>query len=153
MTKQSAVKRRTRKLSETAVLDALRKSSGNISEAGVRLGVGRSSIFHYVETRPEIRQLVDDFRERLVDDAESALLQAVESGQPWAVRFALLRSRQGRQRGFGDAHEIHVAGGVEVSHEVSEESAEAVSRMARYLESQGIPVDDYAVPKQAGKSL
>jgi hypothetical protein len=142
MQSTTPIPKRRRKLSERAVRDALTKSAGDISEAGRLLGVPRSSIHYWVESRPVIRQLVEDQREALADAAESAVAAAVEAGKPWAIKLVLLRTRQGRARGYGNAQHVEIAGGITVPHKADSEASEAVSAMARWLERQGISTGD-----------
>lgn len=139
---REGTKRRRRKLSARAVRDAIQKADGNIAGASRLLGVPRSSVYHYVQTRPSIRQLVIDCRETLLDDAESALRIAVLNGDPWAIRLVLLKTRGGRERGYGNFDKVEIAGGLTVSESPTEtassgEPGEMVLKVADYLDSIG----------------
>lgn len=130
-------KPRRRKLSEKAVRDALIKAGGNAAEAARALGTARSSVWHYIETRPEIRQVVNEQREELADYAEAGLLEAVQRGDAWAIKFALTQTAEGRRRGYGDTQPVDVAANVTVKHESAEPISGLKSRVAEYLESIG----------------
>lgn len=71
-------KPRRRKQSEKAEPEALVKAGGNAAEAARALGTSRSSVRHYIETRPEIRQIVIEQRNELANYAEAGLLDAVQ---------------------------------------------------------------------------
>ena len=99
-TDAKAPKRRS-KLSEKAVRDALCRTGGNAAAAARALNVSRSSVYYYIQSRPEIRQLVNEFQEALADYAETGLFNAVLNGEPWAIMFALTHTTAGRARGYG----------------------------------------------------
>jgi AcrR family transcriptional regulator len=134
-----AKKRATsRTLTLKAVRTALEKSVGNISAAARALGTSRTAVYYYIDTRPELRQMVQDQREAVADVAETALYQACLRGEPWAVTMALRFSTRGKERGYGNTQEIEVAGGIDVKHDGNEHANAAVSAMARWLERNGL---------------
>lgn len=128
---------RRRRLSEKVVRDALIKTQGNAAEAARALQVSRSAVWHYIDTRPEIRQIVTEFREELADHAEASLFAAVKRGEGWAIRFALTQTEQGRARGYGPAQGVQVASGVTVKQESDCSERNWKYDVAVYLESIG----------------
>lgn len=129
--------RRRRKLGEKAVRDALVKAGGNAAEAARALGVSRSGVWHYIDTRPEIQEIVSEFRGELVDHAEAALFAAVKNGDGWAIRFALTQTKEGRARGYGPAQADETTGEPAVKRVPDRPTSSRQSMVAAYLESIG----------------
>jgi hypothetical protein len=88
------------------VLFACEASRGNITEAATRLGVVRQSLHRYLTRTPKARDAFDQWRERLVDLAESKMWEAVESGASWAI--SLILRTQGRGRGWSESPTVPV---------------------------------------------
>lgn len=65
---------RTAKRGLDACIEAARASRGNISLAARRLGIARGSFGRLMERWPELREVVAEERERLVDLAERTLV-------------------------------------------------------------------------------
>jgi transposase len=86
------------KLVKKAVIEALKKTNANISLAAKALGVARSSLYDFVNKHNDLKQLVTDERESLVDIAESALKSSVIKQEAWAVCFTL--KTIGKHRGY-----------------------------------------------------
>lgn len=86
-----------------AVIDALQKMQGNVSAAARALGVARITLHRRINEDEELQSIVDDARQSMVDNAESALNRAVITGEAWAVCFTL--KTQGRKRGYIERQE------------------------------------------------
>lgn len=91
-----------------AIVEALRDADGLISLAARRLGCSTSTIYRRAERAPSVRQVIDEARAELVDEAEAALRAAVENGAPWAV--ALVLRTLGRDRGYVERQELATTG-------------------------------------------
>lgn len=104
---------RRAKISEKAMGEALRATLGNVSQAARNLGLDRSSIWLRVQKSEHLRQILQDAREAMVDNAESALHRAVTTGEGWAVCFTL--KTQGKGRGYVERQEIQQEGRVQVT--------------------------------------
>ena len=135
MTSSNRQKRR-RRLSESVVIDALQRSGGVVSDAAKSLGVPRTTVSNYL-ARPEVRQVCEDARETLCDEAETQLAAAVERGESWAIRLALLRSSAGRHRGYGTTNRIETANGVDFTHATVETSGVLVLPIEKFLDRIG----------------
>ncbi|NDD54727.1 hypothetical protein EBZ39_12830 [bacterium] len=94
-----------RKIPEATIAKALTASHGNISLAARNLGIERESLHHRIAASANLKQIVLDARESLVDHAESALARAVINGEAWAVCFTL--KTIGKSRGYIERHEIN----------------------------------------------
>ncbi len=84
------------KLIKAKVAEALKKTSANMSLAAKSLGVARSSLYDFVNKHPDLKEIISDERESLVDIAESALKSAVVGKEAWAVCFTLKTLGKGR---------------------------------------------------------
>ena len=94
------------KLTKNTVTEALKKTNANISLAAKSLGVARSSLYDFVNKHDDLKQLITDERESLVDIAESALKSAVVGKEAWAVCFTL--KTIGKSRGYVERVETEV---------------------------------------------
>ncbi len=109
------------KLAKKTVTEALKKTNANISLAAKSLGVARSSLYDFVNKHDDLKQLVADERESLVDIAESALKSAVVGKEAWAVCFTL--KTIGKSRGYVERVEQTGANGGAIQHNVLTTSA------------------------------
>lgn len=94
------------------VSEQIELSRGNLSHAARQLGVARSALQAFINRHPELRQIVTDQREAIVDSAENALAAAVLDKQGWAVCFTL--KTLGRSRGYIEQVEQQHSGQLEV---------------------------------------
>ena len=99
--------RGSKNLHDEEVRRALVVSHGSISSAARRLGITRQTIYNALERWPELREIVEDERELLLDKAETALYKAVKRGERWAICF-MLKTR-GRARGYTERQEVSKA--------------------------------------------
>lgn len=86
------------------LVDAIRKYNGNISAIARSFGVTRSAIYDYLEKRPELKLLVEEERETILDDVESELFKQAKRGNLTALIFFL--KTQGKKRGYVERSEI-----------------------------------------------
>jgi hypothetical protein len=93
------------------LVDALDKCMGNMSAAGRMLGVSWEAVKNAV-ARFECQSIIDGYRERMCDNAESSLGRAVINGESWAVQFTL--RTLGRKRGYVERTEVSLDGVVRV---------------------------------------
>lgn len=75
-------------------------------------GVTRSAVYDYIKRHPTLKRTTDDAREKLVDDAESALHAAVLSKEGWAVCFTL--KTLGKDRGYIEKHQLEQQGSITI---------------------------------------
>jgi hypothetical protein len=81
---------------------------GNISRAAERLAVTRWALQQYLHRTPKARAAFDDWRRKLVDEAETALWDCVQEKQPWAI--ALVLKTLGKFRGYIEAKDLTPSG-------------------------------------------
>lgn len=80
------------------IASVLERTHGMIAIAARVLHCSRQTIYNAVHAYPEVKTVLEDAREQLLDRAELALLRAIDKGQAWAVCFYL--KTQGRKRGY-----------------------------------------------------
>jgi hypothetical protein len=71
------------------VVEALEQSNGLITQAAARLGCSRGTIHNYAARYPTVAETLKWKRLELIDAAMSALIDAVERGETWAILFTL----------------------------------------------------------------
>ena len=86
------------------VIDAIQKYNGNISAVARAFGVSRAAIYDYINKKPELKKMIQDERDAMVDSAESELYKLIKRGNLTALIFYL--KTQGKQRGYVERNEI-----------------------------------------------
>jgi len=98
---------------------AVTEAQGLISVAARRLGVSRSSVYDAAKNHVEVRQAIEDARERTTDLAEGKLFQKINDGDNTAIIFYL--KTQAKQRGYVERQEVTGAEGGELTVRVVRE--------------------------------
>lgn len=83
--------------------------NGNIAAIARRLGVSRGTIHNRMKDSPTLARAIDDARETMIDNVESALYRQVLEGNVTAMIFWL--KTQGKRRGWVERQEITGADG------------------------------------------
>lgn len=99
---------RAKARTEAEILEALRKTQGNISAAARALKLDRRCVYDRIQKSEKLQQAMNDERENLIDEAENALLKAIRRGEGWAVTLAL--KTQGKKRGYVEKTEQEISG-------------------------------------------
>jgi hypothetical protein len=90
------------------VLLAADLTRGNQTRAAERLGVTRWALVKFIARTPRARAAFDEWRQKLVDEAETALWDCVQERQPWAV--AMVLKTLGKFRGYIEAKDLTPSG-------------------------------------------
>ena len=90
-----------RKISVADVEPLVSEYKGNVAAIARRLGVSRSTVWARVQESPTLTVALEDARESMVDNAESALYKKVIEGIDTTALIFFLKT-QGRNRGYGD---------------------------------------------------
>lgn len=90
------------------IIQAIRKAKGNISRAADRLGISRQVIHSRVKVDPEVKAVLDECRERFLDDTEDVFQNKVLSGDTVSLLFAL--KTLGKSRGYAQDRDVLVEG-------------------------------------------
>lgn len=99
----------TPKKKRAKIPELIANHRGNVSAIARELQMPRSSLHVIIHDDPTLKQLLADERERMLDNAEDKLGQAVDMGEAWAVCFTL--KTQGKERGYSERQEITGANG------------------------------------------
>lgn len=91
------------------LITAIQKYNGNISAIARSFDVTRAAIYDYIEKRPELKELIQQERETIIDDVESELFKHAKRGNLSAMIFFL--KTQGKKRGYVERSEITGADG------------------------------------------
>ena len=83
--------------------------NGNIAAIARRLRVSRAYIYKRINEAPALRGAIEDAREAMLDNVESALYKQVLEGNTTAMIFWL--KTQGKKRGYVERSEITGADG------------------------------------------
>jgi hypothetical protein len=95
------------------VVGAIRQYRGNISAIARAFQVSRQAIYDYISNKPDLKQLIQDEREAMIDDAESEIYKQLKKGNTAALIFFL--KTQGKSRGYVERQEITGKDGNEVT--------------------------------------
>lgn len=98
----------TSRLTVERIAQALRLCGGNITEVARCFGKHRNTIAHQIQRHPELKEIMLEMREAIIDEAELKMREAVSQGQPWAIRTTL--SMIGKHRGWTEKHEVSIEG-------------------------------------------
>ncbi len=84
---------------EGEVVEALKRSGGQIVIAAQILGVTRQTIYNYIDKYDLAQEEIRTQHELTFDMAQKKLRDAIVRGEPWAIKFAL-NSPAAAARGF-----------------------------------------------------
>lgn len=90
------------------VVEAIREEDGIVSDVARALDTSRTTIYRYRDRHDEVKQALEDADEQVNDLTERKLVEAIEEGEPWAIRFRL--KKKARDRGYGDQTDITTGG-------------------------------------------
>lgn len=94
----------TERYTAAQMIEALRLTKGMVYIAAERLGCSYQTVYNYCERYPSVKAELSN-QDGIIDDtAELKLIQAIYSGEAWAVKYRL--STKGRNRGYVERQEI-----------------------------------------------
>ena len=87
------------------LIEALRKSLGNVTIACKNVGISKSNFYNWLKEDEDLKSTLDEIRnEELPDFLESCLYSKCEEGDTKAIIFAL--KCNGKERGWVERQEI-----------------------------------------------
>jgi hypothetical protein len=92
-----------------AVLEALEKTLGIVTQACKIAGVSRTQFYHWINTDGEFADAVKSIDDVVLDFVESKLHKQIDSGNPTSTIFYL--KTKGRKRGYIETKDITNNGG------------------------------------------
>lgn len=96
--------RQSDRYSRKEVLDAIRGSGGIVSRVADLLGCDWHTARAYIDKWGSTKQAMEAEGERVTDVAENKLINSVNDGEQWAVKFWL--TTKGKKRGFNERVEV-----------------------------------------------
>src|SRR5512133_899404 len=91
-------------LNAEKVIQKIHEVKGNLSMVARSFVMSRQTLYNYIKTRPTVQAAVEEARETMIDNVESALYSAALNGEAWAVCFFL--KTQGKHRGYVERQEL-----------------------------------------------
>ena len=129
-----------KKREQTAVriIKALKETSGLLTMAAAKSGIGYRTVCRYVAEYPSVKEAAQDAKEAMLDFAEGKLYQKIKAGDNTCIIFYL--KTQGKARGYIERQEVTGEGGSAVKHEVSIKvvSEEAKKLTEKIISGEGI---------------
>lgn len=140
------------KVSDKKIIEAITLKRGLVSHAAKALGVCRATIYKRLKESDAVREALEDAREMVLDDAEDALIQALEGTgafekmgpQAWAVCYFL--KTQGKKRGYVERYETtgKDGGPIEVStDELRDRLSSRIAGIASRISPNGVPSEPH----------
>ena len=102
--------------SKKALLEALKKSLGIVTNACERVGVGRTTYYEWYNNDEDFRNKVDDLQNVALDFAESQLHKQIAKQSTAATIFYL--KTKGKKRGYIERQEITGADGMPTNFQI-----------------------------------
>jgi transposase-like protein len=102
--------------SKGAILEAIKASNANVSEAARRLGVDRATLWRWMHEDEELMTFRNELREEKLDFVENKLWENIEKGYSKDIQFYL--RCQGRGRGWIEVTRFEGADGGPIQHEI-----------------------------------
>ena len=90
-------------ITKTKFIKALEDSGGILSVIARKLKVTRKAVYNFIDKYPELKELIDQERETILDIAQNTVYDRVK-GEDWEATRYLLNTL-GRQRGFSSRTE------------------------------------------------
>lgn len=94
----------SKKPTKKQVKDAIKDSGGIIDEIARRLGVSWATARSYINKWEDVKAIYDDENERVLDMAETTILESIKDGNTQDAKWLL--ARKGKVRGYGDNVDI-----------------------------------------------
>jgi len=94
-----------------ALIEAMQKSLGNVTQSCKLVGVNRSTYYDYYNKDADFAQACDDCENIALDFVESQLHKQIKDGVPSSTIFYL--KTKGKKRGYVERKEIEHDGSIE----------------------------------------
>lgn len=98
--------------SDKEILDAIRASKGMLYIASKKLGCDPKELHSRIKVVPYLKDAAFNEKEATKDFVELKIIEALQKGEPWALKF--FAERQMRDRGYGDKTDITLNGAITI---------------------------------------
>lgn len=86
------------------IIEAIAESNGFLTVVAKRTGLHYVTVCEYVREFPEVKQAITEAKEKMLDFAESKLVEKIKAGDNTMIIFYL--KTQGKARGYVERSEI-----------------------------------------------
>lgn len=90
-------------------MEAVKDSFGILTTIAARIGCNRTTIYNFLEKYPDMKKVLEDEKERIIDRVEKKLFFRAIEGDIKAID-RVLRSKKAQERGYGDYSEVKHTG-------------------------------------------
>ena len=101
------------------IIEALEKTHGGVYLAAEALGCSYKTIHRRAEEVKAVADLIKKYSGRRTDVALLKLEQAINNGEPWALTLQIMKSNEGRSRGYVERQEVTGADGGDIKHSLT----------------------------------
>lgn len=98
------------RISKKKVKKAIEGSGGVQAVVAKAIGITRQSLSVYLKKNPEIRALIDEEGEKIMDVAEHNIDKEIVAGDVDSSKWALTNRKKGKARGYGPKQEMEHIG-------------------------------------------
>jgi len=123
----------SKKREETAarIIKAITESSGLLTLAAAKSGIGYRTIVRYVAEFPSVKAAAQDAHERMLDFAEGKLYEKIKSGDNACIIFYL--KTQAKSRGYIERQEVTGSEGGPIPFKIIVASQEDKENLKRVI--------------------
>ncbi len=121
------------------IIKAIKESSGLLTLAAAKSGMGYRTVCRYVAEFPSVKEAAQDAHERMLDFAEGKLYEKIKGGDNACIIFYL--KTQGKARGYIERQEFTGESGGPVKVEV-DVKAKLISELSRLAAGAGKAEDN-----------
>ena len=100
------------RISKKKVKKAIKASGGVQAVVAKAIGVTRQSMSVYFKKNPDMRSLLDEEAEQIMDVAEHNLDKKIVDGDVEVSKWALTNRKKGKARGYGLKQEVEHSGDI-----------------------------------------
>lgn len=95
------------KIDHEQITELLKAKAGNVTSVCQALNINRTTFYRWLAKDPELKRIVDEQQESLIDFAESRLFQNIKDGDTTSIIFYL--KTKGRSRGYQEQTDLRVS--------------------------------------------
>lgn len=140
---------RLQEYTDEEIIAALKKQKGMVYLAASEVGCSAWTIYERVKRNPLIGECIQSERGKVLDVAEQKLWNAIENGDPWAIKMALMTI--GKDRGYVERQELTGKDGGSLKIGVEDMTEEEVDGELDRLEAAEADLKTHEVRKKSKK--
>jgi len=92
------------KISKKKFIKAVEGTGGVLTTIAINCSVTRATVYSFLEKNPDMKLVVEEESEKIIDLAENKLFVKINNNQDWAIRYLL--STKGKKRGYIERNEL-----------------------------------------------